>query len=66
MRIRYATQAEVGPPTFVLFVNDKRLLGKDYLRDLGNRLREDLPFSEVPVRIVLRDHNTLEEGEVPG
>ncbi len=55
VRVRYATQAEVHPPTFVLFVNDKRLIGKDYLRYLTNRLREELPFPEVPVRIVLRD-----------
>ena len=48
-------QAEVAPPTFVLFVNDKRLIGKDYLRYLENRIREELPFSEVPIRFVLRD-----------
>ena len=57
-RVRYATQAGVHPPTFVLFVNDKRHFGKDYLRYLQNRLREDLPFAEVPVRIVLRDKDT--------
>ncbi len=55
VRLRYATQAETTPPTFVLFVNDKKLIGKDYLRYLTNRIREDLPFAEVPVRIVLRD-----------
>ncbi|MCP3914943.1 MAG: ribosome biogenesis GTPase Der [bacterium] len=65
VRLRYATQAEVAPPTFVLFVNDKKLIGKDYLRYLNNRLREELPFKEVPLRIVLRDQNTLKEGEAP-
>ncbi len=55
VRLRYATQAETTPPTFVLFVNDKKLIGKDYLRYLVNRIREELPFAEVPVRIVLRD-----------
>ena len=54
-KIHYATQAEVGPPTFVLFVNDKRYFSKDYIRYLSNRLREELPFPDVPVRIVLRD-----------
>jgi GTP-binding protein len=53
--VKYATQAETSPPTFVLFVNDKRLFGKTYLRYLENRLREELGFDEVPVRIVLRD-----------
>lgn len=55
VRLRYATQAETTPPTFILFVNDKRLIGKDYLRYLTNRIREELPFAEVPIRIVLRD-----------
>lgn len=55
VRLKYATQAEVHPPTFILFVNDKRLIGKDYLRFLTNRIRSELPFPEVPVRIVLRD-----------
>jgi len=52
--VKYATQVETAPPTFVLFVNDKRLFGKTYLRYLENRLREELGFEEIPVRIVLR------------
>ncbi|HRV80461.1 MAG: ribosome biogenesis GTPase Der [Planctomycetes bacterium] len=55
VRMRYATQAESSPPTFILFVNDKNLISKDYIRYLQNRIREELPFAEVPVRIVLRD-----------
>lgn len=65
VRLRYATQAEVSPPTFVLFVNDKRLISKDYLRYLQNRIRAELPFKEVPVRIVLRDEKTSRDGEIP-
>jgi len=63
LRIRYATQAEVRPPTFVLFVNDKSLLNKDSIRYLQNRIRDELPFPEIPVRIVLRDpqHMTDED-----
>ena len=55
VRVKYATQADTAPPTFVLFVNDKRLIGKDYLRYLENRVRQELGFEEVPVRFVLRD-----------
>ncbi len=62
VRLKYATQAEVHPPTFVLFVNDKKLIGKDYLRYLSNRIRQELPFPEVPVRIVLRDGKDPDEG----
>ena len=55
VKIHYATQAESSPPTFVLFVNDSRNIGKDYLRYLENRLRELTPLSEVPIRFVVRD-----------
>ena len=54
MRIRYATQTQGLPPTFVLFVNDKRLFGKDYLRYLENRLRECFGFAGTPIRLLLR------------
>ena len=63
LRLRYATQAEVRPPTFVLFVNDKNLLNKDSIRYLQNRIRAELPFPEIPVRIVLRDPAHLDEEE---
>ena len=62
-KIHYATQAEVGPPTFVLFVNDKKLFTKDYLRYLSNRLRQELPFEGIPVRIVLRDKDREQTGK---
>ena len=55
VKIHYATQAETSPPTFVLFVNDARWIGKDYLRYLENRLRELTPLAEVPIRFVVRD-----------
>ena len=63
VRILYATQAESSPPTFVLFVNDKRLIGKNYVRYLQNRLRDELDLKGVPLRIVLRDRN--DEGTPP-
>jgi GTP-binding protein len=63
LRIRYATQAESSPPTFVLFVDDARWIGKDWLRYLENRLREHPQLAELPIRLVVRDkHETpLEE-----
>ncbi|HVS10725.1 MAG TPA: hypothetical protein VMS76_12710, partial [Planctomycetota bacterium] len=60
VRILYATQAESAPPTFVVFVNDKKLVGKHHIRYLQNRLREELGFGRVPVRIVLRDRGSSE------
>jgi GTP-binding protein len=58
--VRYATQADTRPPTFVLFVNDKKNFNKDYIRYLENRLREEFPFKEIPVRIVLKDREMSE------
>ena len=62
-RLKYATQAGIHPPTFVLFVNDRHLIGKDHLRYIENRIRDAFPFPEVPVRIVLRDKNDPPEDE---
>lgn len=59
VNVKYVTQVDVAPPTFLLFVNDKRLIGKDYLRYLENRFREELPIKEVPVRLILRDKKTV-------
>ena len=55
VKIHYATQAETSPPTFVLFVNDARWIGKDYLRYLENRLRQLTELEEVPIRFVVRE-----------
>lgn len=65
VKIHYATQAERIPPTFVVFVNEKRLISKDYLRYLENRMRDELPFKEVPLHIVLRERNRGDEDVQP-
>ena len=53
-KVYYATQVTVCPPTFVLFVNDKRLFDSDYERYLSNQLRDNLPFSEIPLKFYYR------------
>ncbi|MCS6861484.1 MAG: ribosome biogenesis GTPase Der [Abditibacteriales bacterium] len=54
LKIRYATQPEVKPPTFVLFVNDPELMHFSYARHLENRLRERFGFEGTPLRLKLR------------
>jgi GTP-binding protein len=54
VRIYYATQASVSPPTFILFTNNRDALGESYLRYLTNRLRDEFSFSGAPLRIRLR------------
>jgi len=50
----YATQVSSAPPTIVIFVNSPALVKREYQRFLLNRLREALPFGEVPIRLVFR------------
>ncbi len=50
----YATQPEIQPPTFVIFVNEPELVPDTYLRYLENRLRESFGFEGVPLRIKVK------------
>jgi len=54
-RIYYVTQTDVAPPTVVLFVNNPAYLNETYHRFMVNRLRETLPFKEVPIKLVVRE-----------
>ncbi|MDN5299444.1 MAG: GTPase, partial [Clostridiales bacterium] len=49
LKIYYATQASVKPPTFVLFVNDKELAHFSYIRYLENQLRKNFNFEGTPI-----------------
>jgi GTP-binding protein len=53
-KIYYATQKGVRPPRFIIFVNDPRAFAPDYVRYLENKMREHLPFREVPIRMEFR------------
>lgn len=54
LHIYYVTQPQANPPTFVLFVNDPRLLSEDYRRYLERRVREAFDLAGTPVRWALR------------
>ena len=54
LKIRYATQAEVNPPTFVFFVNDTKLVHFSYQRYLENKLRRSFGFAGTPLRLVFK------------
>jgi len=54
LKVFYATQAEVNPPTFVFFTNDTRLIHFSYRRYLENKLREAFGFSGTPLRMVFK------------
>ena len=54
LKILYATQAEVNPPTFVFFVNDAKLIHFSYQRYLENKLRQAFGFNGTPLRLVFK------------
>jgi GTP-binding protein len=54
LKFLYATQPEVSPPTFVLFVNDKDLVHFTYQRYLENRIREQYPFEGTPIKLMFK------------
>lgn len=54
LKIMYASEVSVAPPTFILFVNDPQLLHFSYQRYLENRLREAFGFNGTPLRILAR------------
>ncbi|MBX3110598.1 MAG: ribosome biogenesis GTPase Der [Fimbriimonadaceae bacterium] len=54
MKVRYVTQPETKPPTFILFCNDPELMHFSYLRYLENQIRKAFPLEGTPVRLVPR------------
>ena len=54
LKIYYATQADVRPPTFVFFVNDPKLVHFTYQRYLENQIREHFGFTGTAIRLVFR------------
>jgi len=57
LKINYASQVAIAPPTFVIFVNDDKLLHFSYQRYLENRLREAFGFDGNPIKILPRKKN---------
>ena len=55
LRCYYMTQVSVAPPTFVLFVNDKKLAHFSYMRYIENQIRETFGFKGTAIRILVRE-----------
>ena len=60
LRIFYMTQASTKPPTFVVFVNDKKLFHFSYERYLINQLRKEFTLTGTPIRMIVREKNEEE------
>lgn len=55
LKIFYATQASVKPPTFIFFVNSAKLFHFSYQRYLENRIRETFGLAGTPIRLIVRE-----------
>ena len=60
-RIYYGTQVSAHPPHLVVFVNAPDLFDESYRRFLLNRVRDLLPFEDVPVRLSVRPRKRDDE-----
>ncbi len=54
LKIYYGTQVRTDPPTFLIFVNDPKLVHFTYKRFLENRFREIYGFLGTPIRLVFK------------
>ena len=54
LKIFYATQVAVKPPTFVVFVNEEELMHFSYERFLENQIRKAFTFEGTSIRIIPR------------
>ena len=62
LKIYYMTQASTKPPTFVVFVNDKKLFHFSYERYLVNQLRKEFGLVGTPIRMITRERAEKGEG----
>ncbi len=54
LKVFYGTQVRSDPPTFMIYVNDPKLMHFTYRRYLENRLRDEYGFLGTPIRIVVK------------
>ena len=57
LKLYYATQVGVQPPTFVIFVNDEKLVHFSYKRYMENFFRKTFGFAGTPMRIFFRNRS---------
>ncbi|MBO5528138.1 MAG: ribosome biogenesis GTPase Der [Bacilli bacterium] len=57
LKIMYASQVSIFPPTFVMFCNDPNFVHFSYTRYLENQLRDSFDFTGSPIHIIYRQRN---------
>lgn len=61
LKIYYGTEVKTNPPTFVLFVNDKKLAHFSYIRHMENVFRKYFDLEGTPINIIVRERGEKEE-----
>jgi len=54
LKMFYGTQVRSDPPTFMIYVNEPKLMHFTYIRYLENQIREEYGFLGTPIRIVTK------------
>ena len=62
LKILYATQVGVKPPSFLFFVNNKDLFHFSYQRYLENQIRSVFGLEGTPIRMMIREKTREQEG----
>ena len=62
LKVYFATQVSVKPPTFVLFVNDPQLMHFSYKRYIENKIYDAFGFMGTPIRFIVRDRKENTKG----
>ena len=61
LKLFYMTQVAVVPPTFVIFVNDKKLMHFSYQRYIENKIRETFDFRGTSLKFIIRERSEKDE-----
>lgn len=61
LKVYYAAQVSVRPPTFVIFVNSKPLMHFSYVRYLENHIRKHFEFKGTPIHMIIREKGKREK-----
>lgn len=55
LKVFYATQVSTKPPTFVVFVNSKKLMHFSYVRYLENQIRKNFGLEGTSIKMIVRE-----------
>ena len=61
LKVFYMTQVAIGPPTFLIFVNDKELMHFSYTRYIENKIREAFGFRGTALKFIVRERSEKDQ-----